>query len=109
MNIIEIDMELVNLYVKLKELKAAYKENKHLLILNYVKENAVFKIDDFIGNVTGIIKVEKISYDYCKKFKTLDITYSGKRYWKSKGELILTKNQRRHTTLREKQCKLINI
>lgn len=108
MEIIEVNMELLDLYTKIADLKRVYKENRNTLILNYVKENARFSIGDYIGNVTGTILIENIGYEYSKKFKTLEITYIGKRYWKSKGEFILTKNQRRLTTLREEHCKLMS-
>jgi hypothetical protein len=98
-------MELTELYEKLNELKVEYKEAKHMLRMQYVKEHAMFKIGDFIGNVTGTIRVEEIGYEYNKRFQTFIITYKGKRYWRTNGELKLTKNQY-NPPMRETECML---
>jgi hypothetical protein len=70
----------------------------HHLRQIYVEENAQFKIGDFICNVTGIIKVEKISFkDAWENVPT--ITYCGLRYKKVKGELIRTKDNKISTLI----------
>lgn len=55
-------------------------------------ENTEFKIGDFIGNVTGIIQIDKIEGNYCK-FWGFQIKYSGLRYKKLKGEYLRTKDK----------------
>ena len=62
----------------------------HRLRLWFVEENAEFKIGDFIYNVTGIIKVDKITYEMFGNEPV--IVYKGLRYKKVKGELIRTKD-----------------
>ena len=89
------------MFDKLAELKVDYKKAKHELIMVYVQEHAKFKIGDFIGNVTGCIKVERISYEWQKRWSLFEIMYSGKRYKKVKGEFILCKDQRYNPPFRE--------
>lgn len=76
---------------KVQELSNRYDLELHLLRLQYVEENADFKIGDFIGNVTGIIKVERIGYDMMGGVPT--IVYHGYRYKKVKGVLSRTKDK----------------
>ena len=67
----------------------------------YTQENAVFKVGDFIGNVTGIIKIEHISYsDYPNFNSAPDIVYIGKRYKKRYGKLVPTKHLKGRRFLR---------
>jgi hypothetical protein len=94
-------MELTELFDKIAELKSEYKKAKHEAIMQYVQEHAKFKVGDFIGNVTGCIKVEKISYEWNKRWTWLVITYSGKRYKKVRGEFLPCKEQRYNPPFRE--------
>ena len=94
-------MELTEMFEKIAYLKADYKKAKHELIMQYVLEHAKFKVGDFIGNVTGCIKVEKIRYDWNKRWNWLEITYSGKRYKRVRGEFILCKDQRYNPPFQE--------
>jgi len=60
----------------------------------YTQENAVFKVGDFIGNVTGIIKIEFISHNDYPSFNSApDIVYIGWRYKKRYGKLVKTKHK----------------
>lgn len=62
------------------------------LRMEYVHENAEFKVGDFIYNVTGIIKVSNIGYEVTSGH--IDIKYSGYRYKKVGGELLRTKDNK---------------
>jgi len=95
-------MEYNELVDKLGELKATYKKTKHDLRMQYVNEHAKFKVGDFIGNVTGCIKVDKVSYEWTKRWSQFDIVYYGKRYRKIKGIFTLCKDQRYSPLFREK-------
>ena len=68
-----------------------YEHSLHELRMRFVEENADFKIGDFIGNVTGIIKVERIGYNMMGSVPT--IIYHGYRYKKVKGVLSRTKDK----------------
>lgn len=73
-----------------------YERKLHELRLKYVKENAEFKVGDFIGNVTGIIKVDSIGYERFRE--RFEITYTGLRYWWGKNkELKRTKDNKPST------------
>lgn len=72
-----------------KEILTRCEQQLHELRKKFVKENAKFKKGDFIYNVTGIIKVEKIDYSVFRD--TIEIVYSGYRYRKCKGMLYRTK------------------
>lgn len=69
-----------------------YQTKVHQLRLRYVNENAKFEVGDFIRNVTGIIKVENISYDIIKG--DIEIVYNGYRYWPHAGVLKRTKDKK---------------
>jgi hypothetical protein len=77
---------------KVLDLEAKYNIALHKLNQSYVEENAEFKKGDFIYNVTGIIKVEKISYDIM--FGVPEVIYYGYRYKKHKGEILRTKDKK---------------
>lgn len=64
----------------------------HNIRLKFVKENAEFKVGDFIRNVTGIIKVDEIAYEVF--MDTIEIVYKGLRYWPYNGELKRTKDKK---------------
>lgn len=64
-----------------------------LLNKKFVDENAEFKPGDFIFNVTGIIKVEKIGYEVLLN-DAPQIVYHGYRYKKEKGTLVRTKDKK---------------
>jgi hypothetical protein len=99
-------MEYDELVSKLSTLKIEYKNSKHELRVQYVNEHAKFKVGDFIGNVTGTIKVERVSYEWTKRWSQFDIVYYGKRYRRIKGEFSLCKNQYYSPMFREKDSKI---
>ena len=76
---------------KQSDLDAEYISNLHERRLQYVLDNAKFKVGDFIGNVTGIIKVDRIGYDMV--MGEPQIIYYGKRYKKRNFKLIRTKDK----------------
>jgi hypothetical protein len=98
--------EITEMFNKLTELKVAYKKAKHELIMEYVQKHAKFKVGDFIGNVTGCIKVDRISYEWEKRWSLFEITYFGKRYRKVKGVYTLCKNQRYNPPFRESNSRI---
>ena len=72
-------------------------DDLHKLELNklrteYVEKNKKFNIGDFVFNVTGIIKVDKVSYEIF--LGSIEIVYYGYRYKKVKGELSRTKDKK---------------
>jgi hypothetical protein len=99
-------MEYNELVENLGELKTTYKKAKHDLRMQYVNEHAKFKVGDFIGNVTGTIKVERVSYEWTKRWSQFDIVYYGKRYRRIKGEYVLCKNQRYSPMFRQKDSQI---
>jgi len=70
---------------KIRQVKEDYDKKIEIVKKQYVTDNAEFKTGDFVGNVTGIIKVESI---HCLHKFDMQIVYSGIRYHKSKGFLI---------------------
>ena len=58
----------------------------------YISKKAEFKVGDFIYNVTGIIKINKIGYDLFRGVP--EIIYYGYRYKKVKGKVLRTKDKR---------------
>ena len=77
-----------------EDIKFMYELNLHKLKQEYVESNKKFKVGDFVGNVTGIIKVEHISYTDFRD--DIEITYIGYRYRKENGVLYRTKNKKLH-------------
>lgn len=77
---------------KLLEIELECKEKKHNLREKFVQDNAEFKVGDFIYNVTGIIKINKIGYEIFKDYP--EIVYYGYRYKKQKGVLSRTKDNK---------------
>ena len=75
---------------KLSEIELEYEQKLHNLREKFVQDNAEFKIGDFIYNVTGIIKVDKIGYQIFRDFP--EIVYYGYRYKKNKGVISRTKD-----------------
>ena len=55
----------------------------------FVEANKRFDVGDFVFNVTGIIKIDTISYQTF--LGVTQVRYVGKRYRKAKGVLIRTK------------------
>lgn len=77
-----------------RNLRTLFELDLHKLKQEYVESNKKFKVGDFVGNVTGIIKVEYISYtDFSDD---IEITYIGYRYRKEKGVLYRTKDKKLH-------------
>lgn len=76
----------------IREIEKKYKEELHIIRTQFVERNKEFNIGDFIGNVTGIIKVERISYRIF--YDTIDVEYHGYRYKKHHGELLRTKDNK---------------
>jgi hypothetical protein len=82
-----------NQYINKKNIvDLEYEQKLHLLRMDFVVENAQFKVGDFIGNVTGIIKVEDIGYEVMRDMP--EIVYHGYRYKKVKGVLSRTKDMK---------------
>jgi hypothetical protein len=77
------------------------------LRLKYVEENRLYNIGDYVHNVTGIIKVEKISYSMF--FNTVEIDYYGYRYKIVKGELSRTKCNKLSKLTQGNYLKLLNL
>lgn len=79
---------------KVKELVIKQEcENKlHELRMSFINENAEFKVGDYIGNVTGIIKISRIGYKLIRDIP--NIIYNGYRYKKVKGILSRTKDKK---------------
>lgn len=73
------------------DLYTQYKTELHKLRTEYVENNKKFNIGDFVFNVTGIIKVERIGY--VMFFDNTEIVYYGYRYRKVKGENLRTKDK----------------
>ena len=80
------------------EIYDSYKLELHKLRTKYVEKNKKFNIGDFVFNVTGIIKVDKVSYEIF--FDDIKIVYFGYRYKKVKNELSRTKD-RKISSMRE--------
>lgn len=72
-------------------LESNFYKHLHKLRLDYINRIAEFNVGDFIGNVTGIIKVEHIGYNMI--FDKPEIVYYGYRYKKNKGVLSRTKDK----------------
>ncbi|RPI84577.1 MAG: hypothetical protein EHM34_03360 [Nitrosopumilales archaeon] len=99
-------MTISELHSNIKALRHEVNLKIHMLRQEYVQEHAKFKVGDFIGNVTGIIKVERIGYEcYGKDDELLDIKYFGTRYRKSHGEYIQVKNRKNNPPFNEEFCK----
>jgi len=87
-----------------KNLDDEYMNNVRERRLQYVLNNAKFKVGDFIRNVTGIIKVDRIDYDMMRGEP--QIIYYGKRYKKLHGKLLRTKDKK-ESSLRENSTRKI--
>ncbi|MCK9416807.1 hypothetical protein M0Q97_09140 [Candidatus Dojkabacteria bacterium] len=74
------------------EIYDSHKLELHKLRTEYVEKNKKFNVGDFVFNVTGIIKVDKVSYEIF--FDNIDIVYSGYRYKKVKNEISRTKDKK---------------
>ena len=86
------------------EIQLEYEKNLHKLRTDFVEENAEFKIGNFIGNVTGIIKIKDIGYEMIGNIP--EIVYYGFRYKKNKGVISRTKDKKL-SHLRNYSLKLI--
>jgi hypothetical protein len=80
------------LRLKEKDLKKEYELNLQRIKNEFVQSNKKFNVGDFVGNVTGIIKVNSISYE--DFMGTTEIVYIGYRYRKLNGNLIRTKDKK---------------
>jgi hypothetical protein len=81
---------------RMDEIDKEYYEKIDNLNKEYIKDNAKFKIGDFIYNVTGIIKVEYIGLGISGNKPCIE--YSGYKYRKEKGILYLTKTFNKYMT-----------
>jgi len=77
-----------------EEIEEKYKISIHKLRKKYIEDNAEFKVGDYIYNVTGIIKIDRIGYNICKWSNSPEIIYYGLRYKKMGGELFRTKDKK---------------
>jgi len=81
-------------YLKEQEkIEDKYKTSIHKLRKKNIEKNAEFKVGDYIYNVTGIIKIDRIGYNIWKWSDTPEIIYYGLRYKKIGGELFRTKDK----------------
>ena len=87
------------------EINEEYKLKIHRLRNEYVESNKKFNIGDFVFNVTGIIKVDKIGHE--KFFNNIEIVYTGYRYRKVKGEFIRTKGNKISSMYESHELKLM--
>ena len=71
----------------------------HQLRKEYVEKNKKFNIGDFVGNITGIIKIDKIKYNILHDH--VEIVYIGLRYKKINKQLLRTKE---HVPYALKEC-----
>lgn len=93
----------------LSELDERYRVEKSELDHNYFKSvKKRFKVGDFIENVTGVIKVDGISYTICPITYEIELTYIGLRYKKHKGTLTRTKDNRKSYLRDYKQTKKVD-
>lgn len=74
------------------EICNSHKLELHILRTEYVEKNKKFNVGDFVYNVTGIIKVDKINYEIF--FDNIEIVYSGYRYKKVNNEILRTKDKK---------------
>ncbi|MEK6828893.1 MAG: hypothetical protein AABY15_02120 [Nanoarchaeota archaeon] len=74
------------------EIEKDYELRLHKLRKKYVEDKAEFKKGNFIFNVTGIIKIERVGYKMF--FDTPEIVYYGYRYRKIGSSLLRTKNKK---------------
>jgi hypothetical protein len=91
-------------YRKLEnEINEECKLKIHKLRNEYIEKNKKFNIGDFVFNVTGIIKVERVSYKiFCD-----GIVYSGYRYKKNNDELSRTKDKKISSMWESNNLKLL--
>ena len=87
------------------ELYTQYKTELHKLRTEYVEKNKKFNVGDFVFNVTGIIKVERIGYELF--FDNTDIVYYGYKYRKIKGEILRTKDKQISSLTESHNLKLL--
>jgi len=93
-------------YKKLEnEINEECKLKIHKLRNEYIEKNKKFNIGDFVFNVTGIIKVEKVSYEIF--FDGIEIVYSGYRYKKNNDELSRTKDKKISSMWESNNLKLL--
>ena len=85
-------MNKEELIQKEKELTKQYQMELNRLRKKYVNENSKFNVGEFVGNVTGIIKVDTVHYTHF--MNDIIITYKGLRYKKVKGKLYRTKDNK---------------
>lgn len=86
-------------YKKLEsQINAEYILKLHNLRNDYINSKKKYNIGDYVFNVTGIIRVESVSYDLF--WGSIEIIYSGYRYKKIKGVLSRTRDNK-ITSMRE--------
>lgn len=90
---------------ELNTLVAQYHEKIKNLKDRYKDANAKFKVGDFVGNVTGIIKVDKVSAIGGTK-RPPSIVYKGKAY-KRRGGLLFRTQSNRVREMHEEDLKLV--
>lgn len=76
---------------KIKDIDAEREKAIKLLLHEYAIENHLYQVGEFIGNVTGIIKVESYWATYTRGL--VEIHYEGYRYKKSPEGLVRTKDE----------------
>lgn len=82
------------MYIKsLTELDKNYKRLNSLIHKQYFRSVVVFKIGEYVRNITGIIKITEITYSLNDEKRIHCIIYKGIKYHLNKGVLVKTKNQ----------------
>jgi len=74
------------------EINKEYELKINQLRNDYVEKNRKYNVGDFVYNVTGIIKIERVGYEVF--WNNIEIVYYGYRYKKLKGELLRTKDNK---------------
>lgn len=90
---------------RVKIITDEYYSKLHRLKCDYVECNRKFNKGDFVYNVTGIIKVDKIGFEVFGD--NIEITYTGYRYKKVKGILHRTKDNKVTTMWESNNLQLI--
>ena len=88
-----------------KEINDSHKLELHRLRTDYVEKNKKFNVGDFVFNVTGIIKIDKVGYAIF--WDDIEIAYSGYRYKKVKGVLSRTKDNKISAMWQSRGLKLL--
>jgi len=84
-------MDNQDFFQKMESIEAERVKAIKLLLDEYAIENHLYQVGEFIGNVTGIIKVE--SYWATYRRGLVEIHYEGHRYKRTPEGLVRTKDK----------------